>query len=532
MPALKKDQSISALGWLRCRQEVTELRYWLSLFSYDSRDRSLTNRLYLIYLFIFVGLMVIIGLMFAARGASQMLMLIFPASAANGALLLSLLVLSLFFIYHLGSGLFKPLLIFSHEDTQILAQQPVNPVALVLRWFIKPWLQSALIFSILQMLIAFAYAETQLPQANIGAFFPQYFWIGFRQVLTILPFHLLGFLISLIFSLLAMRKQRRFQSLLPGLAAGLLAILLTVSAFLSPIQVLSNYPLLTGQSLMHQALIAGAVFLCLTLCLAMLAITAKKFDPLQAARETALSHQIADLARYGRTDAISLIKQQKRLGLRRVSRFLPAWQGIAAFLWKDLLTFSRQLSLTELFRYLGVLTSAFSLQLTLQTGSLLPCAFWAYLTLRLLTPPLREELKQWPILRQLPLSLTRIVAVKLAIPILFIAVSATIGIVLGAVVNHSAVLPLLVTLPALIISTAGAAVFDLFRKAKTDALSNQIVADWGLPGLAMAVYGIWCPIWLLSLVRFPPALGVTAGWLFAALAFFLARQKVRLSVRR
>ena len=48
MPALKKDQSISALGWLRCRQEVTELRYWLSLFSYDSRDRSLTNRLYLI----------------------------------------------------------------------------------------------------------------------------------------------------------------------------------------------------------------------------------------------------------------------------------------------------------------------------------------------------------------------------------------------------------------------------------------------------------------------------------------------------
>ena len=113
MPALKKDQSISALGWLRCRQEVTELRYWLSLFSYDSRDRSLTNRLYLIYLFIFVGLMVIIGLMFAARGASQMLMLIFPASAANGALLLSLLVLSLFFIYHLGSGLFKPLLIFS-----------------------------------------------------------------------------------------------------------------------------------------------------------------------------------------------------------------------------------------------------------------------------------------------------------------------------------------------------------------------------------------------------------------------------------
>ena len=46
-----------------------------------------------------------------------------------------------------------------------------STVALVLRWFIKPWLQSALIFSILQMLIAFAYAETQLPQANIGAFF-------------------------------------------------------------------------------------------------------------------------------------------------------------------------------------------------------------------------------------------------------------------------------------------------------------------------------------------------------------------------
>lgn len=530
--SIHKDQSISALGWLRRRQEVAELRYWLSLFSYDSHDRSLMNRLYLAYLFVFVTIMTLMGLMFAARGTSQILLLVSPASAVNGAFLLSLLALLLFFIYHLSSGLFKPLLIFSYEDTQLLAQQPVNPVALVLRWFIKPWFQSAVIFSVLQMLIAFACAETQLPQSNIGAFFPQYVWIGFRQVLTSLPFHLLGFLISLIFNLLAMRNQRRFQSLLPGLAAGLLVILLTISAFLSPIKILINYPLLTGQVLTHQALIAGAVFLCVTLCLTILAITAKKFDPLQAARETALSHQITALARYGRTDAISLIKQKNKLGIRRVTRFLPAWQGAAAFFWKALLAFSRQLSLTEFFRYFGVLTSAFSLQLTLQTGNLLPCAFWAYLLLRLFTPPLREELKQWPILRQLPLSLTHVVVAKLAVPIFFATISATIGIILGAAFNHSTVLPLLGMLPALIISTAGAAVFDLFRKANTDALSNQIVADWGLPGLAIAVCGVWFPIWLLSLARFAPALGVATGWLFAALVFFLARREVRLSVRR
>ena len=60
----------------------------------------------------------------------------------------------------------------------------------------------------------------------------------------------------------------------------------------------------------------------------------EKFDPLQAARETALSHQIADLARYGRTDAISLIKQQK--GLAQACQPLsPRVAGIAAFLWKD-----------------------------------------------------------------------------------------------------------------------------------------------------------------------------------------------------
>ncbi len=56
-----------ALHRLRTRQETSELRYWLFLSAYDLQDKSLSNKLYLVYLLVFYGFLTLVGLAFLPR---------------------------------------------------------------------------------------------------------------------------------------------------------------------------------------------------------------------------------------------------------------------------------------------------------------------------------------------------------------------------------------------------------------------------------------------------------------------------------
>ncbi len=61
---------MQAVHWLRSRQEERELIYWLSIASYDVRDRSVNNRIYLLYLIVFFSIWIFMTLtLFASAGA-------------------------------------------------------------------------------------------------------------------------------------------------------------------------------------------------------------------------------------------------------------------------------------------------------------------------------------------------------------------------------------------------------------------------------------------------------------------------------
>jgi len=523
-------KAIHALCW---RQERSELRYWLSFVAYDTRDRSVSNRLYLIYILVFVAIMGMLGLIYAAQGAGRLLLLLNPQEPVKAAMIISLSISLVFFLVQLVMGLRKSPLIFSEDDAQILAQQPVDPSFLSRRWMIKPWLESALFFLLLNLLVAFALSETRLPTTDIAQYLPTYIWTGVRFTFTLLPLHFISFVGTIICGLIAMRKRRDISYLLPGLFAGLLSVTLWIFALKGEPASMLLLPYSVGFGLGGGLLLSVIYLVTIAGLVLLLASIAQNFNPLQAARETAFSHQIASLARYGRLEDIKALTTQKRLGLRRVTRFLPNWQGEKAFIWKLLLQTTRQLTFQEGWKYFIILSAAVSLQLTIHQGtSFLSAAFWAYAIMRLLTPPLRAYLRQWAIVRMLPHTLEEIARADLLPPLIAISSLSLVGAVLGGLFTRTNSLGLLLALPGMSLSVAGFCYFDLFRKSRTEALAAGIVEDWGLLGLLLSALGVWLPVWLLSQPLLSNILAFSASLLLGLVAIYAAKQSAIMVAKR
>ncbi|MGB4594903.1 MAG: hypothetical protein WBI14_03260 [Anaerolineaceae bacterium] len=528
-----EDTSKKAVHTLRWRQERSDLRYLLSLFAYDFSDHSVNSRLYLIYILVFVAIMGMMGLMYAAQGAGQLLLLLNPQEPVKAAMIISLSISLVFFLVQLVMGLRKSPLIFSEDDAQILAQQPVNSSYLSCRWIIKPWLESALLFVLLNLLVAFALAETRLPTTAIAQYLPTYFWIGVRFTFTLLPLHFIGFVGTIICGLIAMRKRKVIRYLLPGLFASVMAVTYFVFALKGEPESILLLPYGVGFGLggglllcvIYLVMIAGLVLL--------LTSIAQNFNPLQAARETAFGHQIASLARFGRLEEVKELSTRKRLGLRRVTHFLPDWQGEKAFIWKLLLQTKRQLTFQEVWKYFIILLGALSLQLTILQGTaFLSAAFWSYAVMRLLTPPLRADLKQWATLRLLPQSLAEIASADALPRLIAIGFLSMVGAAVGGLLTRTNALFLMLVLPGMILSVVGFTYLDLFRKSRTDDLAAGIVEDWGLVGLLLSAVSAWLPLWLLSQPNLSKVLAFLVSLLLGLVAIYAAKQSANMVSKR
>ena len=88
--------------WLvRSRQLASNLRYWLVVVGYDSRDRSFSQKIYLVYAAVFFALWIFAMLSFLSSTARSFLAPFHLSSipvAATGLSTIMLLVLSLIHI--------------------------------------------------------------------------------------------------------------------------------------------------------------------------------------------------------------------------------------------------------------------------------------------------------------------------------------------------------------------------------------------------------------------------------------------------
>ena len=499
-----------AIHWIRSRQESEEISYWLSIVSYNPKDRSFSNRIYLLYLVIFFSLWWFMVLVWFADTGAMLLALLFPAAVGNAAVGLELGILLIWFLTLIGLSLKRSPVAFTEEDATLVCQMPLNPRALVFRWSVMPWVKSLIPFLMLAIALGFSMAEVSFRAE--GVMDPNIFSYiikGLRAALVLIPVHLTAFALNWANGLWFMSRQRR------GLAwvLPILSIMVIGTFLLSGVLVSFGAPLSAAlgkvSSLLPNVLWAGFGVgnlgdILLTgslvglIAVAVMVFSASRFSASQAAQETKEQMVNRTLRRYGFSDQVRERKNQKRLGIAQRTRWLPNWTGPAALIWKDILQTRRAVgasTLYTLFTFLGVgLGLAFIQGFG---GRVLLILTWALQAGKFLTRRLREDLAHWPTLRQLSIRPEEWIQADLAFSAGLVLLVSLVGMVGGAVLSAQSPLGEILSLPGMILSIAGISAMTIFKHSRIDLLmTGQApgITEFGVllaavcAGLPMMVY--------------------------------------------
>ena len=521
-----------ALHWLRSRQEAEELSYWFSLVSYNPKDQSLNNRIYLVYLLVFFSAWWFMVLVWFASTGASLLAMIFPAAILPGTVGLELIVLLIWFLTVMVLSLLRSPVAFSEEDATLVCQMPLRPRGLVLRWSLMPWVKSVIPFLALAMVLGFSLAQVELTQQGVtdpNVF--QYIVRGLRAALAILPLHLAGFGLIWANGVWLMSRQRRVTAwIVPVLAivgVGLLLLSGILASFgvelpsglaapsgVLPALLRAGY---IGDGLGAALRIAGLADLVVIL---LLYLSAGRFSASQAAQETQTQVTNRNLSRYGFTNQVRDRKAQKRLGFVRRTAWLPGWQGAAALTWKDALQSWRSVDIGMLYRLMTFFGVGLGLAFIPSLGGrLLLILTWALMATQFLTRRLREDLAHWVLLRQLPLKPLEFVLADLAFPGGLLLLVGLLGMLGGSLLGTQS-LWLGLSLPGMIASIAGVSAFTIFRHSRVDLLLSGLAPSVNEFGVLIAFVCASIPVAIYSL--FPGFLGAIGGLLSSLLVGYLA----------
>ncbi|NMB89426.1 MAG: hypothetical protein GYA17_13790 [Chloroflexi bacterium] len=517
-----------AVHWVRSRQEERELTYWLSLVSYDRHDQSFNNRVYLLYLVIFFSVWVFMTLSMFASGGASLLELLVPGAPARAAAWIELALLGAWSAFCLAGAVRRSPILFSEQDAVLLSQTPVSRRQVVLRWLWMPWLESAIPFCLAAVTLGFSLAETSLP-ASLGASqVAAYTAFGLRAGLAILPVHLALFSLHWVVGVLrlqrdAVRPWLPWPVLAGGLACG--------AAVLAP--GLPWLPWLEGlvfplDGNLTVALLAGAA-LAVT-ALGLLAGVSPAFSLSRAAQETQEVELLQTAQRYRLNDYAAEIRSRQRMGVSRHPARLPALRGAGALVWKDLVQSRRAWRWADLFQTLSLFTLMLAVPLLPDlNGRLLSAAVWIFLLGKAAVVRLRSDLAAWPLARQLPIAYARFLGFDLLLAVLGGLVAGWAGLVVGAWLAGQPVHAWALLLPGVATAAAGAAAYDVIRRARSSLLLNGSVPEAGASGVLLGLLLAGLPLLLSAALPGATGLGLSclAGLLLAALALGLAIRAYR-----
>ncbi|MCE5208352.1 MAG: hypothetical protein LLG42_08580, partial [Chloroflexi bacterium] len=196
-----------AVHWLRTRQEEREFAYWLSLVAYEHRDHSLANRIYLLYLIIFFGIWIFVTLTFFASGGAVFLRLLNPIDPIRAAIFLEVLLMGVWSVFTFWQSLRRSPVVFSEQDAMLICQMPVNRRHVTIRWFLMPWLKSAVLFWLVAITLGFSVAEITLPGVMDASRILEYAAYGIRACIAITPIHLALFSLQWVMGIVRLQKN-------------------------------------------------------------------------------------------------------------------------------------------------------------------------------------------------------------------------------------------------------------------------------------------------------------------------------------
>ena len=521
-----------SVNWLRSRQEVCELNFWLSIVAYDPNDESLNNRLYLVYLVLFFSVWIFVTLTFFASGSAMLLSLLNAQDPGKTVVVLMGIVLVIWNLVRLYNALRRSPVEFSEEDSYLLCQTPVSRRAVVLRWLWMPWLKSAFPFWILALILGFSLGDIAFSETVITSHFIEYLGYGLRAWLMLAPVHL---------ALFALQWAIGAARMHPDVRVGYLAVPAFGSGLALPAALWLALPWFekAGFGIIVAADIGAAI-----LCLVALAVSAKRFNLAWAAQETRTHVLLNDALRYGPTGYAENLRAQQRLHKEKTPSRLPGRPGPAALIWKDLLQAARGLQLSKLQRWFSLASAAFGIFVLPGSTSLLLLFIWVVQVGKIAITRLRSDLSCWPIFHQLPISSRRAIILDMAsalVGIVVVSLMAGMGgwALRNALMNMDAG-SLLMTqgselagalssgtfllIPGAAAAAAGMAALDVVRHAQSNLLLIGQTPDVDFIGVISGLVAAGLPGFVVAIRPGPVGLSLGFGLslLIGCLALLLA----------
>jgi len=495
-----------AVHFLRSRQEERELAYWLALAAYDIRDRSINNRIYLVYLILFFGVWTFVTLTFFAGGGAAILGMIAPADPVWAAVFIEVLLLGLWSVAGLWTAARRSPVVFSDPDSTLICQTPVSRRQVTFRWLWMPWLKSAVPFWLIAVTLGFSLAETSMAGSLSAGHIGEYALYGGRAWLALIPVHLGLYALQWAAGIYRLHKNVErgwlFWLVVPaGLAFfSVLLIFLPGASSADGIAVsqlvrAALHPLSAGfaHSQFSGGMLAGGLFS--LAALALMLWSAAGFSLSRAAEETREIEVIRSAVQYGFAAYAEQLRTQRRLGKRRAPSRLPAAPGARIMVWKGLLQSRRSFRLAAIFPWLGMLAVTLFYTFLPDPGSrMLTLAFWAVLIERVAVIRLRSDLANWTLARQLPIPAGRFLLLDLGPATLLAALVSAAGLAAGAILLRAPLPGLILLVPGIAVIAASLAAFDVVRRSRSDILAFGTAPELSAGGMLLGLLVAAIPV--------------------------------------
>lgn len=537
---------VRATWFVRSRQLRTRFAFWISITGYDPRDRSISQKIYLVYAVIFFSIWAFAVLSLLAGGTASILTTIGPWNVDRAASVASALILCTWFLLALRSACSRSPFVFSEEDASLICQTPVDRRDVALSWLMSDWIGIGIPFWAGAVALGFARAEAMLGGNAVLSDITFIVGQGLRAMSVTLVMQLALLALAWAVGALRLRGDRDIPwmklvalvLIFLFLLAGVLTVATAgIAGFYSlPWQVALwgiSFPMAAafGTSQWNWGILFS--FLLAIASLLVLWLASSRMNLSRAAQETAARETRRSLAQYGFADVAREMAQRERLGMGRSPTHLPGGTGVWSLPWRDAVQSRRTMQISGFFAWLGIISLGIASGFTHDPGLLAwILASWTILILQISGKRLRSDLRIWTVFRQLPFANRRLVLVDLVNRVMLSILLTWIGLVISGSVSRSFNLVLAVLAPGA--AAAAAAAFDILRQSRVGALLVGSVPDVGSRGALLSLVCVGIPagfLWFATAkwILLPISLPVTCliGLALAAILWNLAASSLR-----
>jgi len=280
---------MKAVWLVRSRQLMRRMKFWIMIVGYDPGDRSVTQRIYLIYVVIFFGLWGFAVLALFADQLALLLSLLMLAAPVRSAIIFTSIILLTDALYQCYRYARRSPFVFSEDDAGLICLTPVDRRLVALAWLFGEWIPSGLPYWALAVTVSFSFLQLTLPAGLIAVNLPFYLLSAVRAASIMVPLHLALMTFTYIFGAIRLRGEKDLPYLryIPIIVGAILLLLSKYNPLLLPTILWPViYPLEAGFGFAQWAGGFTLVFLLVLASLLLLYLAAPGVNLSRAAQES------------------------------------------------------------------------------------------------------------------------------------------------------------------------------------------------------------------------------------------------------